>query len=616
MPSSAIAVREELQGGRDLDPSIRAVYGDLRSRLDGDLLAICHTTGGSVCTVEEGGVLRRWNPRTGKLLETAALSDIEACWAFSNDGRRLASGGSNLSVWDVTTARLLGQQSEASWTAAVAFTPDGKKIATGHEDRRVRIWDVETGKPRQTLERHEDEVCALAFSADGSKLASAAEDRLVVLWDLESGRAEHVLTGHTDRIDALAWDRSGVRVASAGWDTSVRVWDPRTGELVGMLNGQGECVHAVAFTPDGAQLVSGDSECVVRIWDYAGLKVLAELRGHEGPVNQLAMSSDGAWLASGGADRSVHFWDLTNARPLAPEPGSFTQVETVRMAPNGDVAAGYRSGRLAVWPAGDPDRRTEVEVPTKVEALACAPDGTRWAIGFKDGRIAITANLTRAPDVIWQAHESPARHLCFQSDGSRLASSAGGDGTVKLWDPASGDAHFIIPEAVDGCSIEALAFHPTAPKLAVGGIDWLASQEREGSIAVWDLETHQRESLFRGGASRLVYSPDGALLVAVSLYHSIVLWDVATGKMMREIADDEATIRAIAIDPRNRFLAVGSDGCGLRVWETGSWKLLTTLEMDTCVNDLLFSPDGRALLTGNGNTACYRFDPENLSPAS
>ena len=43
---------------------------------------------------------------------------------------------------------------------------------------------------------------------------------------------------------------------------------------------------------------------------------------------------------------------------------------------------------------------------------------------------------------------------------------------VKLWEPATGEPILFIPEAARHCAIEALAFHPSAPLLAVSGVQF------------------------------------------------------------------------------------------------------------------------------------------------
>lgn len=602
--------------GRDLPGAVTGVYGELRGRIDGDLQAIAYAEDGTVRTVEEGGLLRSWDSETGHQTDFAMLSEVEACWAFSPDGRLLASGSNGISIWDVADAVLLGRLSEPSWMLTLAFSPDGKTIASGHDDNTVRLWDSQTGQRLHSLKVHQDEVCALAFSWDGRHLATAGEDRLLAIWDVETGKLVGSLRGHTDRVDSLAWNGDGSRLASAGWDTSVRVWDPVAGELLAMLNGQGECVHSVAFVPGSDnRLVCGDSDCVVRVWDYQTLKILNEFRGHHGAVKLVAIRADGGQVATGGTDRSIQFWDIRAGKPLFENQGALTAVHSIAISPTGELAALHAEGLLSAWDLATCAPKQTGKTAVGAVAVAASSTG-EWALGSLDGRIAIAASPFDAPRIAWPGHQGAARILVFSPDGSQLASSASTDGTVKLWNAADGEPVLIIPEATRNCTIEAVAYHPREPHLAAAGINWLGTSDADGLIAIWNWRTHKLERVFEGGASRIAFSPDGRYLAAVSLYESIVIWDLATGQLLRELAGRNSSTNAIAFDSQGQFLASGSDDFGLRIWSCRDWSHLATHDLETAIKDLAFTSDGAWLITGNGNSTCYRIDLEGLSPTS
>ena len=53
----------------------------------------------------------------------------------------------------------------------VAFSPDGQTLAS-ESGRSIYLWDVSTGKLKDSLERWRYNVDSVAFSPDGQTLAS------------------------------------------------------------------------------------------------------------------------------------------------------------------------------------------------------------------------------------------------------------------------------------------------------------------------------------------------------------------------------------------------------------------------------------------------------------
>ena len=49
----------------------------------------------------------------------------------------------------------------------------------------VRVWDTETGAPKDTLTGHTVMIESVAFSPDGRTLASGSMDRTILVWKVD-----------------------------------------------------------------------------------------------------------------------------------------------------------------------------------------------------------------------------------------------------------------------------------------------------------------------------------------------------------------------------------------------------------------------------------------------
>ena len=115
-------------------------------------------------------------------------------------------------------------------------------------------------------------------------------------------------------------------------------------------------------------------------------------------------------------------------------------------------------------------------------APAWAPDGKSIAGGTGDAAILIWDSATGKVESILKDEDqfAPVTALAFSHDGKSLASASATGLEVWLWDLAHSEPRLLIPDAIGGCAIECLAFHPQDRWLAVGGIDWLATGGSDG----------------------------------------------------------------------------------------------------------------------------------------
>jgi WD40 repeat protein len=66
----------------------------------------------------------------------------------------------------------------------VAFSPDGERVATASLDKKVKIWDVSSGRLLLTIS-HPAGVTSVAFTPNGMVLAAGTSDHSVHLYNLD-----------------------------------------------------------------------------------------------------------------------------------------------------------------------------------------------------------------------------------------------------------------------------------------------------------------------------------------------------------------------------------------------------------------------------------------------
>lgn len=590
------------------------VFGDPHLHIDGDMLAMTFAPDGSLWSVEEPGVLRHWDAVGGRQLDWQSLSDLETLWCFSGDARVLASASNDLTFWDTSSGQVLTAVPQPSWVTALAFHPDPAFLATGHDDGVVRLWDAAGHHLVREFKLHKRSISAVAISADGSCLAVAAEDKTISLWQVKDGAHLGNLTGHTDRMPALAWHPGGKLLVSAGWDTTARVWDIASRQPLILLNTHAGQVTALAFSKDGGLLACADAEQAVHVWDFNGKKELHVLKGAQAEVRCLAFSPDGNRLAANG-DHIIHLWQPRTGQALTGSGPRTLAPIALALSPDGSrLACNGGGSSVKLWNTASRQPVLELPETEVVQGVAYSPDG-KWVAGAAGRHVRLWQASTGRAHLTLEGSGEPFTCAAFAPDSATLASASSTGLAVWWWRIADGEPLLLIPDALDGCTVEGLAFHPNGRLLAVGGIDWLATGGSDGAVCLWDLVDRCEVATFLGGATAIAFHPSGKQLASTSLERSVCLWDVDSQQIVDEYTGADAPLSCVAFSPDGSWLAAGGEDRVLRLWDSDGNERAAH-ELDSQIVGLAFSPDGRFLYSANANTTCYQFEVQRLLDGS
>jgi WD40 repeat protein len=164
-------------------------------------------------------------------------------------------------------------------------------------------------------------------------------------------------------------------------------------------------------------------------------------------------------------------------------------VPSIAFFPDGSQLAVTNGDRIRLRQVGSERILGTFASDEPLYSLAFSPDGSLMAAGGSDNLIRLwqpeqafrSGQPEYAEPVILHGHTGQLgtyRSLIWQvlfSPSGEVLASAGGDGTVRLWDIQKGDELISLPAHPGGAAC--IAFRPDNTALATGGLD--------GTVRIW-----------------------------------------------------------------------------------------------------------------------------------
>lgn len=499
----------------------------------------------------------------------------------------------------------------------LAFSPDGKYILTASLDKKVRVWDVLTGKEIAHM-THGLDITAIAFSPDSKFVVSAGCDQ-----------------------------PKGPTFCAQG---SARVWEAATGKEIARITQAGRVKYAV-FSADGQLIISGgcdsltysDAPCVdgaAHLWQAATSKEIARLQ-HGSYVSAVAFSADGKYIVSGGCDQpegycrhtSLRIWEVATGKETA-RMQLDQDVTAVAFSRYPDLVAALRDdGILHVWQVATRkeifhvnagmNSATVAFIPGSngmPRVVATGPTGARvWEVATGREIAYITTNSNMRPiDFTMEDVNS------IVGDVHLLTLTQAGNAT-RIWELLTGkEVAIMLPKE----GIASAAFSPDGRYAVTAGDGSLFAQvwqlpgAKEKTAAPLTPEMVRMPHPPEEVANQIMQdvpladlhfgaiSADGKYMALLQRGGTAYLWDVAASKKIAQAKYDELYIMSAAFSPDDKVFAFGGNDPVVRIWniEKGTiTRRVTENDVTSSVAAITFSPDGKLMVTGDKHLQVWDF---------
>ncbi|MEV4517432.1 hypothetical protein AB0K00_51815 [Dactylosporangium sp. NPDC049525] len=579
---------------RRAGPAIWAIAAVSRPAATASLL-VCGAVDGSLFTLDLGtGQQQEWLAAGDAVLALAVGGDGNGRhWAVSRDKDR------RVRVWDVQSGAEIGaarRDARTSRGLATFAAPDGSiRVVTGDERGGIAIWDPADPAHDRQWTGHDAPVVAVTTlpAEDGTlHIVSGDSDGVIRRWDPADGTQVGVdwEDPSSGAVQALTTVAAGGRtmVVAAGGDNALRLWDPADGRPVGRpWTGHTERITALVGAPRagrGGLVVSAGGDGTVRLWDPALDPTAATDRIHDPHIGEVlavaVRTRPGATptVVTGGNDGEIRQWEPDTAGQLAQWTAHPDAVLSLVALADGRLMSVGRDYTLRIWDGSTEDRVVQTA-------------GT--------GQVRVAVEVTAA-------------------DGRSLIVTGGSDSTVRLWDPVAGAQ---VGAAWTGHlgAVWALTAVPLPD-----GTDAVASGSADGTLRLWQWDPDgaaTSDGPWRGhtGWVRAVvavaYPAGSTVLVSGGADGHLRLWDTS-GTQTAEPWRVGSGVLAMAVDHAadgTPSIVLACEDTSVRRWdpigrrETGLARIGYPIKAMTVL-------DGSAILATDDGVLAIDFRPTSIRP--
>ncbi|MDH5656266.1 MAG: hypothetical protein OEZ34_10180 [Spirochaetia bacterium] len=278
---------------------------------------------------------------------------------FTADSKKIITAeDKKIRIWNAESGELISTiDTLKNVPQAVHLSKSGKLLITGayggSSGEYVKVWNLEKKKQVGNLVKMSN-VSDAAISPDDSLAAVSGavfgdkDKRSLTLWNLRNGKKIATLKtadGYIPMSLLFTPDSGKLLVAVTGNQEGIEIWNLKTKSRENFIKTESE-VTSLAFSPDEKSLAAGiflaerrklPDEGIIRFYSFPSLEKLRDLPSQKGFISSLSFHPGGRYLVSGIYHTlpNLVIWDLKSGLPYYTNSVKEKQVLKAKFSPDG-----------------------------------------------------------------------------------------------------------------------------------------------------------------------------------------------------------------------------------------------------------------------------------------
>lgn len=517
----------------------------------------------------------------------AIFADVRGIGAVSNNGK-------NNSVNSNGKIELVVNQPHSKSITRICYTYDGKYIASSDNAGNIKIWNADNNLLLRTISIDTKAVFWIDFIPNSYTLVSTHEwnDKLY-FWNIKTGTYIKTITVNSNMSKGFSFSPDGKNLYIS--NSYIEIYDTNTGSLLKKIDDAGIPSSAVVCSSDGKYIASGckidQKNNVINIWSALdNFKLVKTVKCYD-YVSSLAFSPDCRYLLFGSGyttAASMKLWDI-KTDSIIYDISYDESIDSVAFTPGGKY---FICGKGDFFETSTGKKVVSLydEDDSGGDAVCFSPDGNYVVVGkydelFKFNLNNVSIKTKIGPDINVNA-------VGFTGNKSDIVATS--DYGILIYDLNTGLQSCILDKENSYTRL-AVENNRIFPLSTLNGTKIINSKTYKVEQTIKNEITEDSFSV----------SSDGKYIVfGKPFQNEISIHSLLQGKKIKTLYSRLEGTSGICFSPDSKYFAtIDNDNKNfltnsISIWSIEKNNIIKTVNMDSNIQSIKFSPNGNYLLTG------------------